>query len=503
MKSSRKAGSASGRGSGPESLPTGLKACAHEHRQRWRFPRLLRARAVWVGLIVLVVSAAQYECYVACSDSPPEAYPVLALDGYERLLVVSPHCDDEALGAGGLIQAALREGLGVRVVIATAGDGYRRATMAEFGRALPGPADFIAMGELRQQESLEALARLGLNTSDVVFLTYPENGLSALWWDCWEEDCPYRSPYSGFEVNPYSRAFHPGTLYDGQALLQDLRDILAADRPDLIVMPHPNDEHTDHRALSAFVSLAVELERAEDAAFQPQMLGYLVHYGLYPQPFDSKPGTFLIPPRRLEPIGEWLVWRLSDEELTAKREAVEAYRSQQRVLGYFLNSFVRQNELFMRVDGAIPLDIVEGEFLPDADSLQAISGDVSLPRRDDPVDDGVVRQLSSGADIEGLRLLRFGDSLWVGLDLRGRVSRTYRYDLFVRVFTAEGSTTWSRCYGRSVDDVWEYGHTVWYRLGLDAVNRPDWLVLAAETRRGLVLDRTAWYVIHIEEGLLD
>jgi LmbE family N-acetylglucosaminyl deacetylase len=458
-----------------------------------------KARIISTGLIALLtMGMVRYECYLACSDTPVEAYPTVTLDAYHRLLVLAPHCDDETLGAGGLIQAGLREGLDVRVVVVTACDGYLEAAMAESRHARPTPEDYITLGEIRRQESQEALARLGLDTTDdVAFLMYPDRGLSALWWDYWDKDRLYRSPYSGFEYSP------SGTPYSGQSLLQDLRRILAEDRPDLIVMPHPNDEHIDHRALAAFVSLAVEQERAKDAAFQPQLLGYLVHHGLYPQPSGLKPGAFLSPPRRLEPIGEWLVWRLSEEELAGKREAVAAYRSQQRVLGYFLNSFVRQNELFMRVDGVIPLDIVEGEFLPDADSPQTIWGNVGLPRQDDPVDDGIVRWLSGGADIEGLHLLRLGDSLWVGMYLRGRVSHTYRYDLHVRAVTAESSTTWSHRYGQSVDDVWKHGHAIWYRLDLDALDRPDWLVLSADTHRGLALDRTAWYVVYLEESPLD
>ncbi|MBC8449233.1 MAG: PIG-L family deacetylase [Chloroflexi bacterium] len=449
-------------------------------------------------MALLAVGVVRHECYLARSDSPMEAYPSLTLDGYHRLLVLAPHCDDETLGAGGLIQAALREGLGVRVVIVTACDGYRSAAIAQFRRVRPGPEDFVALGELRRQESLQALARLGLHTTDdVVFLMYPERGSPALWWDYWEGDQPYRSPYSGLASSP------SGAPYDGQALLQGLRSILAADRPDVIVMPHPNDENIDHRALAAFVSLALELERAEDTTFQPQVLGYLVHYGLYPQPFGLKPGMFLRPPRHLESIGEWVTWRLSAEELAAKQKAVDAYPSQKRLMGYYLNSFVRQNELFMRVDGAVSLGIVDGVSLADADSPQTVSGDVGLPGLYDPVDDSIVRQLSSGADIEELRLLRLGDSLWIGLNLRGRVNRAYNYDLYVRTVAAGSSTTWSRRYSQGADDVWQYARTVWYRLDLDTLNHPDWLILTAETRRGLVLDRTAWHVIRLEESPFD
>ena len=468
----------------------------------------LRSRRSWAAglalVVLLTVGALDYERHLAGSNRSPETYPVLALDEHHSLLVLAPHCDDEVLGAGGLIQAALRQGLDVHVVIATAGDGYRRATVAESRRAFPRPKDFIAMGDRRQQESLDALSRLGLDAHAVTFLGYPDRGLTALWWDNWESAEPYRSPYSQREQSPYPCTFHPGAPHSGEALLGDLRAVLVAERPDLIVMPHPNDEHPDHRMLSAFITLAVEMEQTEDLAFQPRLLGYLVHYGLYPQPFGLKPEKSLSPPRQLEFIGEWLQWRLSAEELAAKREAVDAYRSQQRVLASFLRSFVRQNELYMEVDSVTALGLVEGETLLDADRVPVIPDDVTLPGRDDPVSDSVVRRVRGGADITGLHLLRLGDSLWVALEMRGRVSRAYGYDLYVRAITPEDTTTWSGHYGRtSTDGVLARGHIVWYRLDCDALGQPDWLALAAETRQGIVLDRTAWYLIRLEDGPLD
>ena len=469
--------------------------------------RSLRSPKVWtagLAMVILVVGAVGYECYSASSNRSPEMYPLLALDEHRSLLVLAPHCDDEVLGAGGLIQAALRQELNVHVVIATAGDGYRLATMTECRRALLKPEDFIAMGERRQQESLDALTRLGLDADRVTFLGYPERGLTALWWDHWQSDKPYRSPYSKRDHNQYPRAFHPDAPHSGEALLGDLRAILTQQRPDLIVMPHPNDEHIDHRILSAFTTLAVEMEQAEDPTFQPRLLGYLVHYGLYPQPFGLKPEMSLSPPRQLELVGEWLQWRLSAEELAAKREAVELYRSQQKALGYFLNSFMRQNELFVEVDGVTALGFVEGEAFPDADSGPAVPDDVTLPGRDDPVKDSVVRRVRSEADITGLHVLRLGDSLWVALGMRGRVSRAYRYTLYVRAITPDDTTTWSGHYGQtSTDGVLAYGHLVWYHLHLDTLGQPDWLALAAEVRQGLVLDRTAWYLIRLEDDSLD
>ncbi|MBM7474854.1 bifunctional PIG-L family deacetylase/class I SAM-dependent methyltransferase [Curtobacterium herbarum] len=47
----------------------------------------------------------------------------IALDGYDRVLVVAPHPDDETLGAGGLIAAAADAGLPVHVVLVSRGEG--------------------------------------------------------------------------------------------------------------------------------------------------------------------------------------------------------------------------------------------------------------------------------------------------------------------------------------------------------------------------------------------
>jgi len=471
--------------------------------------RALRSRWLRVGSLALIflltVGGADYERYLASSNRPLEAYPVLSLEGYHRLLVFAPHCDDEALGAGGLIQAALRQGMHVHVAIVTAGDGYRNAAMAEFRRPVLRPEDYVTLAERRQQESLNALAILGLDADDVTFLAYPERGLAALWWDHWSSAFPYRSPYTRRERIEYPRAFRPDAPYSGEALLDTLRAVLAIERPDLIVLPHPNDLHPDHAALSAFVLLAVEMEKAADPDFHPQLLGYLIHYGaLYPQPYGLRPGASLRPPRRLENIGEWYVWRLSPEELSVKRKAVAAYTSQQRILSPYLNSFVRQNELYMAIDDVIPLGILETDSFPEADGAPPVMDDSSLPGRLDPASDSLLRRARSGGDITGLRVARLGNTVWVALDLRGHASRAYEYDLYVRVFTPQSTTTWHGRYGRtSTEGITAHGHTVWYRLDLDELGHPDLLALMAETRQRIVLDRTAWYFIRLEENPLE
>lgn len=480
-----------------------------ENRQPLRWVRPYSRPKWWLRTTALLLLALSilgtigYERYLALSNVPPEALPVLSLDEYQRIAVFAPHCDDEVLGAGGLIQAALQKGLDVYVVVATGGDGYRRATTAQFRRIFPQPRDFVTMGEIRQQETLAALAHLGLDSSKVIFLGYPERGLAALWWQHWDIERPYRSPFSHLTRVPYTRALRPGAPYSGQMLLMDVRNVLNWISPDVIVMPDPLDEHPDHRALSAFVALAVEIERTANPAFQPDLLGYLVHYGLYPQPFAMRPNMGLVPPRRLVQSAEWLQFPLSAEELARKRAALEEYHSQQRIIRYYLQSFVRRNELFVRVDPVVSLNVVEQQGFLDTDAPPSLEEYLAGRQRGDPLSDRMFRRIAAAADIRGLAIFRLGNTVWVKMDLRGRVSRPFTYHLYVRTYSENGSQVWQAQYRHREREVVAHGDSIWYRLDLDTLDDPQILLIAAETRWGTTVDQTAWYVVRLEDSWID
>ena len=95
--------------------------------------RICPSRRAWlIGLVSIILLAVLgsvgYIYYLNTSSSPPQTYPTLSLEGVHSLLMIAPHCDDETLGGGGLYQAALQRGIKIRVVVATAGDGYPHAT---------------------------------------------------------------------------------------------------------------------------------------------------------------------------------------------------------------------------------------------------------------------------------------------------------------------------------------------------------------------------------------
>jgi LmbE family N-acetylglucosaminyl deacetylase len=85
-----------------------------------------------------------------------------------HLLVIAPHPDDESLGMGGTIAAAVEAGVPVTVAFLTCGEGSHR------GSASYPPA---ALATQRRLEALEALRQLGLGAEHAVFLDLPDGGL--------------------------------------------------------------------------------------------------------------------------------------------------------------------------------------------------------------------------------------------------------------------------------------------------------------------------------------
>jgi LmbE family N-acetylglucosaminyl deacetylase len=307
-----------------------------------------------VGAAVLAVVVARAPAVAAeAAIVPPAsslAAPViapLALPSPLRVLVFSPHPDDETVAVGGLLHRLVHRRVPVRVVFVTNGDGYPRAVERGFALDRPTDADYVAFGELRQREALAAARALGLRKRDVCFLGFPDGGLAELWRAHWSR--PYTSPYTKENSPPYSDIESPDAGYDGEDLTSVIARLLRDFRPTLVVMPHPFDRHLDHSHTSYFVTEAMSGLQAK--ALLPadvQVLTYLVHY-------PSWPASRAPELDRVLPIGTvgdtvWVETELTPGELAAKRTALEAYRSQLEVMNGFLRRFMSRNELYGTVD---------------------------------------------------------------------------------------------------------------------------------------------------------
>lgn len=184
------------------------------------------------------------------------------------LVVVAPHPDDESLGCGGLISACRSLGLPVAVIIVSDGEGSH-----PHSQLFPPPR----LADLRRQEALEAVRRLGVAPSEVHFLGLPDRHV----------------PANGPEGEKAAR-----------------RIAALAGKADVMTVSWRHDPHCDHQASYA-------LARAAAAEVPGLTLWEYPVWGLTLDPLSPLPEA---PPAGLRV-------RI-DDHLPAKRRAIAAHLSQ-------------------------------------------------------------------------------------------------------------------------------------------------------------------------------
>src|SRR5690606_9665071 len=152
-------------------------------------------------------------------------------------------------------------------------------------------------------ETERALAHLGLAPEQVTFLGYPDGELDRLWRDDWTTACPLQARLTRATANPYAV---PAADYCGRNLLNDLLAQIMDLAPQAIVVPHPADDHPDHRAVAAFARLAIAHAAQAEAGYAPAVWGYIIHQGSFPQPRGWRLSRGLLPPAALlTPDAHW------------------------------------------------------------------------------------------------------------------------------------------------------------------------------------------------------
>jgi LmbE family N-acetylglucosaminyl deacetylase len=137
--------------------------------------------------------------------------PVATLDaiaGRGNFLVLAPHADDESLGCGGLIAAAVAAGRAPVVAILTDGTGSHPHSLS-----FPPPR----LRAVRAAEATEAVRHLGLSEDSLVFLAQQD-----------------------------TRAPHAGPAFD--AVVDQLKRLMALRQCTTIFAPWIGDPHCDHHA---------------------------------------------------------------------------------------------------------------------------------------------------------------------------------------------------------------------------------------------------------------
>jgi len=257
-----------------------------------------------------------------------------------RVLVVAPHPDDEGLATAGLIRQALAAHRKVKVVVITSGDGAQGAARAYTHERKVQAADYREIGRQRVRESRNAMARLGLPASDLIFLAYPDGSLNSLWDGDWDYSHLHEG-LNGGKHAPYDFAYEKGAPYCGANLVANLESVLREFKPSAIFYPDTEDQHHDHWAANAFVQYVLA-----DTGMKTNEYTYLVHRNDFPAPRSYQPGMALPPPPGLFPAGEkWKSLALSAADERAKERALGSYRTARLVRNNFIEAFVRTNEL--------------------------------------------------------------------------------------------------------------------------------------------------------------
>jgi len=190
------------------------------------------------------------------------------LHGYDAVVVVAPHPDDETLGAGGLIATAADSGLPVHVVLVTLGEGSHPDSPTTT------PDELAAVRATEFRDALELL--------------HPEVTAGSL------------------GVPDVGLREQPDTLRDALVARLD-----ATTGRSLLVAPWRGDGHRDHR-VAGEVAEAVSAERPDVD---------LLSYPVWAWHWDDAAG-----PAAPWPTAHALA--LTDDVLDRKRAALAAYRSQ-------------------------------------------------------------------------------------------------------------------------------------------------------------------------------
>jgi LmbE family N-acetylglucosaminyl deacetylase len=340
-----------------DSCNAGNKGACNESRKHHlrRFQRVLTAIVGATVLATFGVQAASgdFSREAAGADLSREAAGVdssreldLKVGPSTRLLVLAPHPDDEVLGAAGLVRRVVAAGGSVRVALMTSGDAFPEGVELATHIRRPKPRDFRNYGSLRERETIAAMQILGLNRAHILFLGFPDGGMCLISSEDVSRKAAFESPYTGRIEPPPSEQLIRGVTYRGSDVRRELKSLLIAYQPTLVVLPHPEDLHPDHCATSIFGAKALETI-ARTVRPSPRVLRYLIHYDRWPN-LDDDRAVPLGPPPAFPPAeGEWRTLTLTPAEAALKQRAIAAYPSQALVIGRLMHAFERPNELFV------------------------------------------------------------------------------------------------------------------------------------------------------------
>ncbi|MDD2310753.1 MAG: Ig-like domain-containing protein [Desulfuromonadaceae bacterium] len=270
------------------------------------------------------------------------------------ILIISPHPDDEALMFPGIIYSALSRGEPVKVVLLTNGD-----------------LNGVAIGNSRQDETVSAMvSSLGMKESNIIFLGYPDMGLTPLYSYYLSDSDAYMAAngqsttyghrgLGSSDYHYYQYGVH--AYYNKPAILTDLIKIISDFRPDHIFMTSIYDQHPDHSIAHSIIVEALTEVSNNNPEYKPVIHKTIIHGGndtLWP--VTRNPATDFTPPPVLgstplnwaqrESIKLPVVMQNDIINTNLKFNTILKYSSQLDVYNdrqdNYLTSFIHKDEIF-------------------------------------------------------------------------------------------------------------------------------------------------------------
>ncbi len=376
-----------------------------------------RNRHIATVVAAVVLSGAMFVSAFIMARLLPAAAPAvqteIMITNTDRVLVVSPHPDDESIACSGLIQHALEAGAQVRVLWMTAGDHNIVGPPLFWRKAPVTPAQFRDIGHKRMQEAMAAARVLGLSPEDLIFLGYPDGGLSDIFMNVWTSK-PYRSGLTNATSVPYAESAVAGQPQTAMNLLTDVEQVMTSFQPTIVAYPNLIDDHPDHQATGLFVTAALA-----DLHLSPRRLEYVVHVKGWPRPLRYVPfvDAYAPPAARVLGLREEVI-HLTPQEVWIKTRAIQAHASELLPLATLI-TFARRTEVFLA-----PADLSES-----TDAVRVAQFFFPVSRVSDE-QRPVIRRFSA---------MESSGSLQLSLELGRSLSRLEELELFVFPLPASGN----------------------------------------------------------------
>lgn len=191
----------------------------------------------------------------------------MSAEADRTIYIFAPHPDDETLACGGTIVKKTAQGYEIKIAVMTDGSHSHSTVLGIWSDPTPGE-----LAEIRKQELFEATGILGVPPGNVFFLGAEDGFLSQ----------------------------------DENDMIEEVKTLLQKDQTiSEIYLPHPQDQHKDHRATNRIV-----LKALKDLNINPDIYFYVV----WEEPNQRYTGS--------------KVAIDISEGLSAKKKAVLKYKSQ-------------------------------------------------------------------------------------------------------------------------------------------------------------------------------